>query len=239
MLTPIQQKTILAITSVFETGSPRADYSACTVLADGAGISYGAHQATEGSGTLRRVLERYDKYTSLIVDGEPAWAVEVLAGRPITDRARAMDTLPFLAEVKAMQRAQDEIFSEDYFVPAVAYAERCGCRWPLTVAFIYDTMIHSGAGRLRKLRRTFEDPPPSNMGIEHRWITQLVMARHEWLSTYTSSNAKKQALIRSTAWRPLVYRHLLDEGDDGWHLELPLAIYRDGETYATIREGDL
>ena len=53
--------TICAIVSIFETGrlpSPDA-YATATVLADGAGVSYGAHQATAHSGSLLAVVAEY------------------------------------------------------------------------------------------------------------------------------------------------------------------------------------
>jgi hypothetical protein len=61
VITPQQKHVVDCIIAIFETGkvpSPSA-YSACTVLADGAGISYGKHQCTDKAGSLDLVVKRY------------------------------------------------------------------------------------------------------------------------------------------------------------------------------------
>src|SRR5687767_5110728 len=49
----------MAIVHIFETSRPFGDYSACVVLDDGAGVSYGINQFTHRSGSLHEVVERY------------------------------------------------------------------------------------------------------------------------------------------------------------------------------------
>lgn len=60
MLSPLQKKTAQAIVVLFETGDPRGDYSALTVIPGDTGhLSYGRLQVTLGSGNLSALVARY------------------------------------------------------------------------------------------------------------------------------------------------------------------------------------
>jgi len=52
MITAPQKHAIDCIISIFETGRvpTAAAYATCTILPDGAGISYGKHQSTDRAG---------------------------------------------------------------------------------------------------------------------------------------------------------------------------------------------
>ncbi len=60
-ITPQQKKIIDAIVSINETGKIPSEksYSTVAILADGAGISYGKHQATDKSGSLDKIVKKY------------------------------------------------------------------------------------------------------------------------------------------------------------------------------------
>ena len=49
-------RRIKSIVSVFETGKAEGDPAAVVVLPDGAGISYGLHQATDRAGSLDEIV---------------------------------------------------------------------------------------------------------------------------------------------------------------------------------------
>jgi hypothetical protein len=61
MISEKQKKTIDSVVSIFETGRipTAASYSTCSILNDGAGISYGKHQCTDKAGSLDLVCKRY------------------------------------------------------------------------------------------------------------------------------------------------------------------------------------
>jgi len=61
MITAPQKHAIDCIISIFETGRvpTAAAYATCTILPDGAGISYGKHQSTDRAGSLDKVVQRY------------------------------------------------------------------------------------------------------------------------------------------------------------------------------------
>ena len=60
-MTPEQRHAIDCVVAIFETGKvPSAkSYGTCSILNDGAGISYGKHQCTDKAGSLDLVCKKY------------------------------------------------------------------------------------------------------------------------------------------------------------------------------------
>jgi hypothetical protein len=230
-VSPLTHATCDAVVAIFETGHlpTIASYSTATVLADGAGISYGRAQATLS--TLQDVIDAYTAAAG-------AYAGEIrraLAGHRLED-ARVFrsedgaavwvrDTLAVLrlaGSDSVMRDVQDDVFSRAYFQPAAAYAVALGCVLPLTVLALYDTAIQSGLSRVDKLRPTFPARPPVAGGDERTWTTQLLLARRAWLAGYVSADAAKQRLVRSTVYRVTELLGLVQAGR--WDLTRPLTV---------------
>lgn len=225
-VTATQKKTIDNILSVFETGkvaSPSA-YTTATILKDGAGISYGKHQATDRADSLDAVLFLYmDK------GGLYAKEIEAVMGRLTRDETSkvdpsappqwAKDVLDLLRKAgtdPVMHAAQDEVFDRDYWNPAVAQCKDMGLTLPLCYAIVYDTCIHSGPGGVMKIRRLFNEVPPARGGDEKKWAQAYIKARRSWLAS--SSNK----LVQKTVYRMDAFQSLIDKGN--WELALPLVI---------------
>lgn len=138
--------TIWAITSVFESGRPQGDPAAYQTF-DAGIISYGKHQATLGSGTLGQVLHAYwrrsDSPASQALRQEYAARLErqEVALRNDT-RLRAL--LQQAAAEPEMVEAQDEVFDQRFYQPAVVQAQRHNVTSPLGLTCLYDTNIQGG-----------------------------------------------------------------------------------------------
>lgn len=217
-------RTIKQIVNVFETGKAKGDYSAAALLPDGAGISYGRSQATDGGGNLDRIVYRYldlggelgeelrpyldelvDNATTRVdVRNPPAWVKEL------------MELLAKAGEDPIMRKAQDAIFDEEYWEPAVNQAKAMQLELPLSWAVVYDTCIHSGPGGVARIRRRFPEVPPSRGGDEMAWTRAYIRARYAWLSGYPNP------LVRKTVYRMKTFLQLIEA--DNWHLERPLRV---------------
>jgi hypothetical protein len=230
-VSPLLHATCDAIVAIFETGhlpTPEA-YSTATLLADGAGVSYGRAQATLSSlqaildayaiaggayaGEIRRVLAGHrleDARVYRSEDGAASWVVDLLA----VLRQAGTDTV--------MRQAQDDVFSRAYFQPSVAYALTIGCELPLSVLAIYDTAIQSGLSRVDVLRQSFAALPPSRGGGERTWTLKVLLARRDWLSSFISADAARQRLVRSTVYRVQALLELAQQGR--WELDRPLVV---------------
>lgn len=220
-------RIIKQIVNVFETGKAHGDYGLAVVLDDGAGISYGRSQATDGGGNLDRIVYAYRD-----AGGEYADALRPYLDRLANDASARVDpaSLPewtvdlmnLLAKAgrtdPIMQNVQDAIFDEAYWLPAVNQADEMQLELPLSLAVVYDSTIHSGPFGVARIRRMFPEMPPSRDGDERAWTTAYVRARYAWLANHP------RYAVRQTVYRMRAFLQLIE--DNNWNLEVPFTIPR-------------
>lgn len=206
--------TAASIVRIFETGKPLGDYAAVAVLDDGAGISYGISQFTHRSGSLADVVEKY------------------FANRGIVGRMVLTDRLPMIkdsskssvaqlsidtqlkAALKAaaatteMRSAQQEVATERYMRPALSECERLGFTLPLSLAVVYDSIMHGSWSKIRDMIRV----TPKN---EKGWITAYVLRRDAWLRGIPR--------LAKTTYRTKFFLSQIMTGR--WTLELPMTVH--------------
>jgi chitosanase len=226
-LSAAQKHAVDACLCIFETGQlplPSA-YATCVILNDGAGISYGKHQATDRSSSLDLIVQRYIVNKGTRAD-ELSEYVKYLTGNQTAEYVPGMPYPPWLVALTGllraagadpiMQRAQDEIFDELYFRPALGHANAAGVQHALSLLAIYDTCIQSGPGAVSAMRNRFAEACPANGGDEKAWTTAYVQARKAWLL------AAKNPLVQRSVYRPEALLRLI--GDGNWDLNLPLTV---------------
>lgn len=221
-----QKHAIDCVLAIFETGKvPTAkSYSTCTVLADGAGISYGKHQATDRAGSLDAIVKSYvakkGKHAAELTPYLPSIEANESAkadpkNLPANIKA-LVELLKKAGEDPIMQTCQDEVFDANYFTPAVKHAEKAGVKTALGLLVIYDTCIHSGPGGVDKIRAKFAAKSPANGGDEKIWIAEYVKSRREWLL------ASPNPLVQKCTYRMDALEALMKDGK--WDLPLPLTV---------------
>ncbi len=216
---------IKSIIEVYETGKISKNYGTTTILEDGAGISYGKSQATDKSNTLDAIVFRYidkkgmyasalEKYldelysnltTTVKPSNPPIWVRQLMM---ILEQAGNLDP--------KMKEAQDEIFDELYWQPALKHITSMKLVLPLSHAIVYDTCIHSGPDGVNKIRRLFSEVPPANGGDEKKWAEAYVRARRAWLANYST------VIVRKTVYRMDYFLEMIK--DNNWNLDKPLTI---------------
>lgn len=214
-----QKDTIDCILSIFETGKlpTRESYGTVALLTDGAGISYGKHQATDRSGALDSIISAYIRLggpRSLelspfagFIAGNASCKLDPHAKIQPDWYQRLTQLLRDLGSDPVMQAAQDSVFAEDYWAPAVKAGESAGCKYALSYAVLYDTCIHSGAGRIAYHRNRFPEKAPAGGGDEKVWLSAYLNEREKWLL------ASENPLVRRTIYRPQALRELLKAGN--------------------------
>jgi chitosanase len=223
-----QQKHVIdCVLSIFETGRvpTAASYATCTILADGAGISYGKHQCTDRAGSLDAVVKRY-----IALGGQFATALKAFETTLATNASTKVPPKgPWGAEVTdlvnllkaagadpVMHRAQDEVFDEVYFAPALNHAKQIGLTTALGLLVCYDTCIHSGPGGVTMIRNMFAAKSPANGGDEKEWVKAYIGARRNWLATHSLT------VLHATVYRMDALKALADAG--AWDLAMPLTV---------------
>jgi len=226
-VTPEQKHVIDCVLAIFETGKipTPASYSTCTILPDKAGISYGKHQCTDHSGSLDKVVRRYidlrGKHADELLKYETYLAQNASTQVPPKGPwpKWCSDLVALLKEAgkdPVMQSAQDQVFDEVYWRPAVSIAEGAGLKTALGHLVIYDTCIHSGPGMVGKIRAMFPEKSPANGGDEREWVRAYVTARRGWLAAFPNP------IVQGTVYRPDAFRVIMDAGN--WDLRMPLVV---------------
>lgn len=203
----------LAIVHLFETSRPFGNYAAYAVLNDGAGVSYGINQFTHRSGALLAVVRRYLKNGGKV-------GADVLAGRlpTLRDTSRAAilslasdvqfkNALRSAAATREMKLAQIETANELYLQPAIDICMRNGFVRPLSLAVIYDSIVH---GSYYRVARTVT----ADRTDEKAWIAAYVRRRDLWLLSYTR--------LASTRYRTRFFMNQIAAAN--WDLKLPLNV---------------
>jgi len=225
-VTPGQKNVIDSVLSIFETGrvpTPAA-YQTCTILSDGAGVSYGKHQSTDAGGTLDKIVSLYiqrggkhgeelKQFVPKLANNESA---KVDPKNPPSWAKYLMGVLKEAGKDPAMQQCQDEMFDACYWVPALGHASQMGLQTALGHLIVYDTCIHSGPGGVALIRSRFPQLPPSKGGDEKVWAAAYVAARRGWLLE------NKNPLVQRTVYRMDAFNELIRAGR--WDLTTPLVV---------------
>jgi chitosanase len=227
-LTEQQRHAIDCVVAIFETGKvPSAkSYGTCSILNDGAGISYGKHQCTDKAGSLDLVCKRYielggqqaeplKQYMNYLATNESAKYNNVVANYPAWLNS-LINLLKSAGSDPLMKQAQDEVFDKNYWLPAENQCKEIGLKTAFSHLVVYDTCIHSGPGRVGILRKTFPEKSPANGGDEKAWVLALLKARRAWLAS--SSNE----LVQKTVYR--IDAMLEIANANNWDLNTPLTV---------------
>ncbi len=211
--------TIFAITSVFESGSPSGNPSAYQTY-DAGIISYGKHQATLQSGTLYRVLDAYfglsNSATSQALKKEYSSRV-AKKDATLRNDGRIKELLLNAAKEEAMNQAQDNIFDQDFYQPAIVQAKQNGIQTPLALAALYDTNIQGGMYQL--IPQTTEKVGKIGADVnEPTWIATFLDLREARLNNLAdrseaSGNTVNANALRTSTYRVTELRALLTAGN--------------------------
>lgn len=230
-----QKALIESIINVFETGSKKGDYSNVSYYHDGPDhclqITYGRSQTTEYSHLPALLNDFITKWKLLHPVELPGWFQVIQQQTPkLTksdlDAEGLMRALRFAGNDPLMQKCQDSLFENQYWIPAEKWFCVNGFTKPLSMLVIYDSFIHSG-GILNFLRNRFVDMPPIKGGDENKWIQHYCEARFDWL------NSNSSQLLRNTAKRAATWLKLISANN--WSLDqFPLFI--DDHTYDNLSD---
>lgn len=215
------RNTIWSITSIFESGSPEGNPAAYQTY-DAGVISYGKHQATLASGTLNRVLQAYlarsSSAAAQALKNEYAGRVAQMDASLRND-GRIKQLLLEAANESAMDEAQDAVFDDSFYKPAITAARDYNVRSPLGLAALYDTNIQGGLYIvLPRVTERLGGKIGENGITETQWIAAFLDLREERLNRladqYVAKGDKATGnALRASTFRVQVYRDLLQAGN--------------------------
>lgn len=217
MLSDLQKETAKAIVNIFETGSARGDYARVTLLTGDSGhLTYGRAQTTLGSGNLHLLIKAYC---------DARGAAYALALRPYLPRLADIDLRldtdwtfrDLLKEAggdPVMRDTQDAFFDRVFWTPAATTATRAGLAEPLSIAIVYDSVVHGSWSAMHNLTNN-RAGAASRIG-ERNWAAAYIDTRRNWLANHSNS------LLRKTVYRMDSFKALVAGGH--WRLDLPMTV---------------
>jgi hypothetical protein len=208
----------MAVVGAFETGAAFGKFSAVAVLNDGAGISYGFTQFTHASGALAEVLERYlaigGVVGCMVIEDRMPIArkrTKIAVERLAADTA-FRNAIRAAAVTDEMRSAQIEIAFKRFLEPAVKECSRLGFTSPLSLAVVYDSMVHGSWEKIRD--KVSSSSSPRLPTYEFAWVNEFVELRDRWLASIPR--------LKTTRYRT---RFFLDQIKlENWELRLPLRV---------------
>jgi peptidoglycan hydrolase-like protein with peptidoglycan-binding domain len=200
----ITRQIAFKITGVFEAPS----YSTIQTIDSGI-ISYGQHQATLASGTLEVILQRYiqNSTSSIAAKLKPFMARVAAKDRTLKNDQTFLNLLKDAGKEQTMIDAQDSIFTEKYWLPAVAKAQTQNLKSPLAFACFYDTNVQGGLAN--SVDRTTAKLAGTTF-TEQKYIQTFLASRRERLleiaarqinSTVASTKRNGQMLVNAAKFR--------------------------------------
>lgn len=215
-LTDLQKKTAQAIVNIFETGRALGDYGQVTLLAGDSGqLTYGRSQTTLASGNLYLLIKDYCAAAGATLAGALSPYLPQLGN---CDPALNTDTtfrglLHGAGDDPVMQACQDAFFDRVYWAPAANYASALNLDLGLSVAVVYDSVVH-GSWKAMRDRTLATSPMPGT--DQKAWVAAYVATRRAWLA----GNAN--TLLRKCVYRMDAFNALIAAG--AWDLPLPLTV---------------
>jgi chitosanase len=189
------------IISVFENETPDIDYAYAENLDDGRGITAGRAGFTSATGDMLLVVERYTQ----LVPQNPL-AVYLPRLRELAEaESEAVDGLENLitawqtaAQDSIFRRVQDNVVDEEYYQPAVDYADELGMAYPLSLLNLYDACIQHGDGddpdglSAMITRTTAQVHGTPGDGVsEHTWLQAFMTIRRSVLLNATDPDTRE------------------------------------------------
>ncbi len=203
---------IRQIINAFENGRIATDYSTIYIYRDGPN---NVRQITLGFGiteygNLATLIKIYINDGGLYAEHFKKFLAKI--GRtPLVDNSEFKTLLVRAAkEDPIMRNAEDKVYEERYWTPALRFFTENEFSTPLAMGIILDSFVHSGS-ILPFLRKRFSEVPPAQGGSEFEWLSQYVQVRHDWLANHSNS------ILNGTIYRTRFFREQLSKKN--WNLD--------------------
>ena len=242
----LQVATIDAIVGAFECARPFHYSRTARSSKDAGGLSYGTHQVSHTSGNLHKLLSSYcewqdpppdpdfakrvkkrlaDVYVKPKPSGADAqkkWKAEVEQQRLALIKDDDLNNLlQLVAQDRAMRKAQDAYFYNEYLKPALKQVKAAGFKNALSWAVAFDSAIHSGPGWWDNHKEDVDKiAGVASAANETAWIQSYIKYRRDWLLMMAEKDPEKYGILKDTVYRPDTFKALAEANN--WGLSLPL-----------------
>ena len=168
------------------------DYGSASVLKDNAGLTAGAYQFTEKSGSLGKMMESYaikQRDAGNFSNFLPSDITEGLKKGSLTPEQRAKLTDYIKTQQQnnpeMFKQAQDQSYNEQYLDPAIAMASKYGITDKSAIAMFSDHYVNSGAGGAESMLKSMQ---ASGVDLSNATVDDMATGRKNYYNKITASN---------------------------------------------------
>lgn len=197
----ISEDTLLRIRrtlNCFENGRIENDYSSIYIYHDGPNDR---RQITIGVGitqygNMKRLVQLYIANNGKFKNDFQFYVARIgnLNDSLVDDKKFIKLLITASKEDQIFRDAEDVVFKEKYFDPAMKFCDDGKLVLPLSLMTVMDSTLQSGS-ILSFLRTRFPERLPVAGGSEKKWISEYVDVRHDWLATHS------RTILRGTIYR--------------------------------------
>jgi chitosanase len=216
---------------VAESGRTGVYGALARVPGDRAGLSYGVHQASLGSGNLFKLVSAYCAKPGAVYCAELTPYLPRLSAKDqaLNTDAEIYSLLKRAATDPLMGEAQEDFFFEVFQKPALTKWSQFGFKTALSASVIYDSFMHGNFDSMvKRTNERYGEPTAKN---EKEWIAGYVAIRKEWLQTHPNQ------MLHNTAIRMVALESLI--ASNNWNLTFPLNLARPGDRVYPLTPYDL
>lgn len=219
MISSEKKALMRKVINIFENDSqsPNTDYSTIYIYPDGPNER---RQITLGFGiteygTMSKLLQVYINDVGKFADEFRPYLSKIGKTALVDDKKFRSLLIKAANEDPIFRKAEDKIFEDKYFAPALKFFNDGGFTQPLSLMVILDSYIHSGSIPTF-LRSRFPAALPSRGGVEKDWITQYVNTRHNWLANHS------RRILRGTVYRTNFFKKQF--ANSNWAFNAPFVV---------------
>lgn len=230
-LSSAQKKRAEQITSVFENDDIRLRYDSCENIGDGRGFTAGRAGFTTGTCDAIDVIEKYGRKKPN--NGLAKYLSELrrLCSRNSDSTSKLVgycEQWKQAARDAEFRKAQDQVVDELYYKPAMKWANRIGVTTPLTLAFLYDTIIQHGEGTdpdgfpalIKRATQRAGGDPKSGVDEKRKWTPAFIEERRKTLAH--AHNTDTRVEWAKSVDRADFFKELVRKGS--WDLKGPIRV---------------
>ncbi|MFN8576643.1 MAG: chitosanase [Candidatus Sericytochromatia bacterium] len=189
------------LTSLFENGTTKIDYSYAEHLDDGRGITAGRAGFTTGTGDLYEVVKEYCKIKPKNPLKKYLPELEKLASissSNVNNLKGLIKDWHLASKDKVFRNTQDSVVDKMYYKPAMEHCKTLGLNLELSKAVFYDTIIQHGDGNdLDSLNAIITNTnnrfghSPKDVNEEKKWIKVFIEERRKILANANDPETRK------------------------------------------------
>jgi len=174
-----QCDTIMSLVAIAENATTKwwKKFDYCENIGDGRGITTSLIGFTSKTSSLLWVVERLASFDPEHPLVEFLPALRKANGSDSTRGLKNFGDVLAANCTESWKRAVWDGIVENYWQPAMDFANEMKCRYPITKGFLFDLALNHGTNQMAKMAKRLAATAPCKGGDEKEWLSHLIWQR--------------------------------------------------------------